>query len=248
VLDQSTLVEADVETGQTQLGALLGLAHELTRAGFDAARIQSMLEGKPMSCTEGCGHCCRRQLVTLAPVEALALAALVDAMPAERQEEVRLRFQAALDRMVEIGIRPADAAKGEHRLVGLDPKSPAKSAMAQYAAAEIPCPFLENERCSIYADRPIFCREHAVSSAPSLCANGSDQVAPLPVPLAVFDALLSLGAEFGTAPRESIPLPAALEWAAVHRDTLSATHDAEQMFHALVKRMQPEQDSALAKP
>ena len=243
VLGQDTLVEADVETGPARLGALLGLSHELSRAGLGAARMQSMLEGKPMSCEPGCAHCCH-ELVTLAPVEAVALAELVEALPDERREIVRARFRAAIDRMVELGIRLADAAPGDHRLVAVDAREPVRGAFRRYFEAKIPCPMLEDARCSIYDQRPTVCREHAVSSAPALCDTRSDKMEGLPRPLAVFDALLDLGAKFGTAPRESIPLPVALEWAAVHGGTLTELHDAEEMFHALVAKMQSAQDAA----
>lgn len=245
VLGQNVRVEADVETGPTRLGALLGLVHELSRAGFDAARMQSMLAGKPMSCAPGCAHCCR-QLVTLAPVEAVAIADVIEAMPPEKQETVRARFQAVIEKMVEIGIRSPDAEPGEHRLVGVDPKEPARSALRRYFEAKIPCPLLEDERCSVYQNRPIACREYAVSSAPALCTSFNDKVEVLSRPLATLQALLELGARFGTAPTESVPLPYALEWAAAHRGKLDALHDAEEMFHALVQRMQAEQDEGVA--
>src|SRR6266481_3286867 len=40
-----------------------------------------------------------------------------------------------------------------------------------YHALQIPCPFLEDERCSVYADRPIACREYLVTSPPEYCAT-----------------------------------------------------------------------------
>jgi hypothetical protein len=34
----------------------------------------------------------------------------------------------------------------------------------------VACPFLEDEACSIHADRPLSCREYLVTSPPELCA------------------------------------------------------------------------------
>ena len=39
----------------------------------------------------------------------------------------------------------------------------------RYFAAGIPCPFLEEERCGVYDERPVVCREYAVTSPPELC-------------------------------------------------------------------------------
>lgn len=227
VLEQNVLVEADVETGPVRPGALLGLVRELSRASVDAARMKAMLAGKPMTCVAGCAHCCR-QLVMVTPIEALSLAALVDALPPDDQTKVRERF--------------AEAARTWATLTEpLDSDEPV-GASKKWFAAKVACPFLEDERCSIYADRPIACREWNVSSAAALCATGSQKIEPLQRPLATFQGLLELGTHFGTAPKQGIPLPLALEWASTHADTLGAEHDAETMFHKLTQRMQAAQD------
>ena len=41
----------------------------------------------------------------------------------------------------------------------------------EYWALKIACPFLENESCSIYKDRPIACREYLVVTDPKHCAE-----------------------------------------------------------------------------
>jgi Fe-S-cluster containining protein len=35
----------------------------------------------------------------------------------------------------------------------------------------MPCPFLEDESCSIHPDRPLVCREYLVTSPAELCAG-----------------------------------------------------------------------------
>ncbi|HEY4330425.1 MAG TPA: YkgJ family cysteine cluster protein, partial [Phycisphaerae bacterium] len=41
----------------------------------------------------------------------------------------------------------------------------------KYFDLRIACPFLENELCSIYTDRPLVCREYQVTSPVSHCQN-----------------------------------------------------------------------------
>jgi hypothetical protein len=43
----------------------------------------------------------------------------------------------------------------------------------QYFRLGIPCPLLEDESCSIYADRPLICRQYIVSSDPVHCTDAT---------------------------------------------------------------------------
>ena len=43
--------------------------------------------------------------------------------------------------------------------------------MPRYLGLELACPFLEDDACSIYAERPSACREYLVSSPKELCAR-----------------------------------------------------------------------------
>jgi hypothetical protein len=52
-----------------------------------------------------------------------------------------------------------------------------------YFALGVPCPFLEEESCSIHPDRPLVCREYLVTSPAELCAGPVQEgVTPVPVP------------------------------------------------------------------
>jgi hypothetical protein len=65
-----------------------------------------------------------------------------------------------------------------------------------YFALGIPCPFLEDESCSIYADRPLACREYLVSSEPANCSRPeAAAVAVIEVPRRLSMLLFDLSAE-----------------------------------------------------
>jgi hypothetical protein len=52
-----------------------------------------------------------------------------------------------------------------------------------YFTLRVPCPFLEEESCSIHPERPLVCREYLVTSPAELCAGPQQEgVTPLPVP------------------------------------------------------------------
>lgn len=70
---------------------------------------------------------------------------------------------------------PADAALDALEPLGLTERldrNPAdrQTVALEYFAAGVACPFLEDEACSIHADRPLVCREYLVTSPPDLCA------------------------------------------------------------------------------
>ena len=105
-------------------------------------------------------------------------------------------------------------------------------------ALGIACPFLEDESCSIYEERPITCREYLVTSPPEYCARvGSEGVRRVRLPLRVFNAV----ARWQVPPQEHflerwVPLILAPEWADEHPETESARPGPElltQLFGKL---------------
>lgn len=125
--------------------------------------------GTAVSCRKGCGACCR-QLVPVSRSEGERLLDLVEALPRERRGEIKRRFAAAEAVLVPAGF--ADRAGKTDRALS-----------TSYFALGVPCPFLEDESCSIHADRPLVCREYLVTSPPELCAGPAQEgVTPVAVP------------------------------------------------------------------
>jgi Fe-S-cluster containining protein len=123
--------------------------------------------GRPVTCGAGCSACCR-QLVPVSRWEALHLAAVVRAMPRARQKRVAGRFADVIRRLAETDLlfriaegfaRRAHDGKGLERL------------QREYWAQQIPCPFLEDDACLVYEDRPLACRQYMVTSPPALCRS-----------------------------------------------------------------------------
>ncbi|HZY53320.1 MAG TPA: YkgJ family cysteine cluster protein [Reyranella sp.] len=153
-----------VPSGPVAATAVLPALQGLVNATVGAAE-----SGKAISCRKGCGACCR-QLVPISRTEGEALLALVEAMPREQRKAVRSRFAAA------------EAAIAEAGLAERGTRSDREMSVA-YFALGVPCPFLEDESCSIHPDRPLVCREYLVTSPAELCAGPRQEgVTPVPVP------------------------------------------------------------------
>jgi Fe-S-cluster containining protein len=131
-------------------------------------------QGRSVSCRAGCAACCR-QLVVVSPLEAIAIERHVrsaDRPQRRRWDEALTRHSRALSQRPSLmrRLQRFRAAKGYLRPEEGD------ALEREYRAAQIPCPFLEKERCTIYPARPFACREHFVVTPPELCASDPDAV------------------------------------------------------------------------
>jgi Fe-S-cluster containining protein len=150
-------------------GAVAATAVLPALQGLVNATVAAAERGKDISCRKGCGACCR-QLVPISRTEGEALLALVEAMPGKRRAAVRARFADAEERIAAAGL--ADRGTRSDREMSV-----------AYFATGVPCPFLEDESCSIHPDRPLVCREYLVTSPAALCAGPAQEgVTPVRVP------------------------------------------------------------------
>jgi Fe-S-cluster containining protein len=172
-----------VPTGPVPLRYMLPMVQSLANHVVEGAVQASVAEGRPISCKAGCGACCR-QLVPIAEVEARHIRDVIEALPELRRTTIRARFADALHRLQASGVldklrRREKWNEGDGRKIGVE-----------YFAEGIPCPFLEDESCSIYADRPVACREYLVTSPAANCANPSPETIDMVrVPFKVWTAL-----------------------------------------------------------
>ncbi|MGD0199577.1 MAG: YkgJ family cysteine cluster protein [Bryobacteraceae bacterium] len=230
-LGQRTIeASAEIPDAPMRVADLLPVLLSFDGAVVEMVADQVRAAGKIITCGLGCGACCR-QIVPISEAEALYLAELVGAMPAERQARVRERFRDAL------------AAAGESLLSRLRDTSgcqelEARLALhAEYFGKRIACPFLEEESCSIYEHRPMTCREYLVTS-PAVCCwdPRPGSIEPVPMPLKLSVMLYCFGDGIGNQPTRWLPLLLALEWAERHAGEPVPCYPAPQMFRNFVRR------------
>jgi Fe-S-cluster containining protein len=164
----ATALTVTAPTGPAPLDVWLPLLQALASQLSQTADAAAADAGAPVSCAKGCGACCR-QLVSISTVEARALAKLVAAMPEPRRGEIGARFAAALTRLAESGLAERDHAAPDARYPLAE--TPQQRLAADWFALQIACPFLEDEACGIYEDRPLVCREHLVTSPAANCSR-----------------------------------------------------------------------------
>lgn len=163
-----------VPSAPVTAASVIPALQKLVNTVVDAAEAKLGKSGQVVSCCKGCGACCR-QLVPVSRTEAERLLEVIEAMPPGRRATLAARFAAAEAAIEGAGLsmvtREARGDRSDRELsVG-------------YFALGIPCPFLEEESCSIHPERPLVCREYLVTSAAELCAGPRQEgVTPVPVP------------------------------------------------------------------
>jgi len=131
---------------------------------------QTLADAPKVGCREGCAHCCYQCVEVTIPEALLVAAHLAD--PADPRRQALLARTEAL----------ASESKQERRRSGR------------------PCPLLVDNRCSVYADRPLMCRSVLAADAEgcraaleSIWAGGPD----LPVEQFLTAQYLMLGDQAG---------------------------------------------------
>ncbi len=216
-------VPAGVCAPQALLPDAQRLADQLSERS--AAKVEQA--GHRISCQKGCGACCR-QMVPVSPAEARHLTALVEAMPAGRRAAVRARFKSAQETLGKAGLgEPGhpEADKCAYRAFGLG-----------YFRMGVACPFLEEESCSIHADRPLVCREYLVTSPAAACAVlGAGQVRQVTMPVHPWAVFGRSMADDGTL--TWMPLIRSLDYTAAH-PAPAPSRTGPQQVEAFLKAME----------
>ena len=217
VFGQQHLFPIEFQLGEQTIAALLPFAQQLTNQITALSIVKVESEGKTISCQMGCGACCR-QLVAISLVEAQDLARVVKEMPAERQAIIRERFAQGIAKLEAAGLLDKKDPPGTRDLIDTEPGSTQSSIpriAKNYFAQGVACPFLENESCGIYPDRPLVCREYHVTSPAERCAKlyqiGVD---PVEVPRHIGEHLARTAHAVAALPKQMIPLILAIEYAA----------------------------------
>lgn len=230
----TTSVEAP--TTLVPISAIVPLTRRL---GEEATALESTHEqeaGRPISCQKGCAACCR-MLVPVSAPEAFALKAMVDALPEERRNVLLDKMNQAQARLEKAGLLARLTALGETTNAPLSDED-MEPINREYYALRMACPFLEDEKCSIYEDRPAACRELLVTTPADLCEDLiKNPVRSLPAPVRVGTVLALLWSELTGTPPTLIPLPLALNWAEKHAAEGHSMWPGTQLLEQMLEKV-----------
>lgn len=201
-----------VPTNEVPPESLMPALRELCNQVADGVVQIAQDNGEELSCKQGCGACCR-QYVPVSPAEARLMVELVEEMPEPGRSIIKQRFDQAVQRFKASEVM--ETAMNYNRL----PEAARMKMVNDYFQLAITCPFLEQESCSIYADRPLICREYLVISSPKHCATlDGEHIKRLKLPVSVAETFSNMEGARRKGVNPCIPLIMALEWTADHPD------------------------------
>ena len=222
----STSIE--IPSGKVLITALVPLLRVISEQAQALEEKKATEAGKTVSCKKGCAACCR-MLVPVSAPEAFALRELIQTLPEPRRRvmlnniaEVRTRLEQAglLTRLTQVAETDQQLSDEEIEPINRD-----------YYALRVPCPFLEEDLCTIHEHRPAACRELLVTSPAELCQEMTrNPVRPLPVPVRMSTVLGMLWSDLAGGPTRLIPLPLALEWADRHAAENRSSWEAKELL------------------
>lgn len=218
----------EVPTSFVSVTALMQPLRQLGEHALALEQQNVVAAGETISCRKGCAACCR-MLVPISAPEAFALQDAVGTLPPQRRQAIVQRVAEARARLMQAGLltRLTEIAETERQLTDEE----FEATNREYYALRMPCPFLENEVCSIYEDRPAACRELLVTTPAELCQDlAANPVRPIPVAVRMSTALALLWSDLVGGPARLIPLPLALEWAVRHAAEGNRTWQGTQLF------------------
>lgn len=239
VLGSEHEIACRVRVGRTRLSELVPLARSISASIVGLASKHAEGQGKTISCQRGCTHCCR-QLVPVAPLEAKRLAEVIAALPDEKRKQVLDRFAKALKQLEDAGLLSAKQIQGQRALMSKETDATAawNDVSRRYYELRLDCPFLENDSCSIYEDRPIACREYNAVTPPALCEAFDPAIETLERPVRLGEALTKAGNDVAKTKDRAIALPLVLEWVGLRAKAFAGEYDGEKLFWALVEAIE----------
>ncbi len=229
--DRTIEAETAIPNAPMRVADLLPILLSFDSAVVGMAADKAQSDRQAISCRAGCGACCR-QVVPVSEAEAVYIAELVDAMPPEKQARVRQRFR---DALAAIGAPLMDRMRDTTKLSDLSLR---RELGQEYFSRGVPCPFLENESCSIYEHRPMSCREYLVTSPAENCKKpGPDTIRPVHIPVKLSTILYCFGDGAGNEGTRWVPLVGALDWAAARDAAADKRFPGPELFKNFVNGM-----------
>lgn len=228
VVDAKVRLPASPVRVQDLLPIFYGVANAVVSVAEDSVQAK----GAAISCRAGCGACCR-QPVPISQSEARFIAALVAEMPEERRQRVLHRFAEVQARLEATG--DWDKAREFQQLGG---EAQRLEFGLKYFHADIPCPFLEDESCSIHQARPAACREYLVVSPAENCKTPTrETIDMLALPCKPSLTLYCFEDCVGRDRPRYLLLSTALDWAARHADVPQPALRGPQLLENFLRKL-----------
>jgi Fe-S-cluster containining protein len=208
-----------------RLSDLVPLAQSLCDLVVCEAKERSGIEGKAIPCGKGCSTCCS-YLVPLSIPEAIYLYEKTQSLPFSRSRGLWSQSLAVAREL--LAYNPLEGLSGDEETLD--------HVGRWYSSKKRPCPFLAQDLCSIYDQRPLACREHLVTTPSLWCERNSvDRAQSLELPYSMVESLGKVTSELEKATVEAVMLPLVLPWIQDNRERLLQKWSAWRMAECFLE-------------
>jgi len=209
IFDKPVVVRVRIGSRSAGLGDVVPLARAVAEE-ITKKTLEALGSGQSrIACRPGCCACCH-YLVPLSVPEALRLNHEIQCLPDFRRRLIQRECILEARRILEQGRAGAVSC---HQECGATPTAEDLKALSQwYKNLSLTCPFLEDGLCTIYAERPISCREHVVTGSAGVCSGQAGVAEVVRMPVYVTEVLGRLAAELEQTSVEAVMLPLVLVW------------------------------------
>ena len=188
-------------------------------------------EGEYVPCCKGCSECCN-YLVPVSVPEAFRIRDELLAMPTEQGGLLLQSFLDASRTIIDSTNKGCDLSL----MCDTGSKEQLSDLSKWYRGLKLPCPFLSDDICASYAQRPIACCEYIVTGSPLICKNETiDKSNMVTLPVSINNVLVDLSSQLEQSEAESMILPLFLPWTQENLERGERTWPAEMMVRLFVE-------------
>jgi Fe-S-cluster containining protein len=220
--------------GSARLADIVPAARAISAKITDIATEQIYCQRGRIPCHKGCPACCS-YLTSLSIPEVFCFNREVFLKPKHLSSHIMRTYLLAASQII------------KHRPPFLLPEqsSPDESANFSelhslsdwYASLNLVCPFMYDNQCVIYQQRPLVCREHFVTGSAQGCKGGHGEAQVVELPVRIANILCQFTRELCAAD-DAVMIPLALAWYEKNKELDERTWPAVKMvklFTELVK-------------
>jgi Fe-S-cluster containining protein len=233
ILGETLNFHIGVGKGRAKLADIIPPARILCNRITEIVLRRISGDGISIPCSKGCSACCDRCLVPLSVPEALRFKEEMIAEPSYRRESVWETCLRAAQLI--LGQRPPDSLI--YQTDASDPEQAADLRLISdwYTSLNLACPFLINNACGIYEQRPLACREHFIKGSSAACRGQEELAEVVEMPVRLPNVLGQLASELEGTEVEAVMLPLALLWCRENPERGERNWPAELMVKRFVE-------------
>ena len=247
VFNTKVNIEIGVEKKQAKLADIVPLARTICTKICDVTIQNIISNGDQIPCCKGCSALCCRYLVPLSVPEALRLKEEITEAPTHKRELIWKECLSA-SRYI-LYKKPPNKFKHQSVAASSDKSADLNPISNWYRSLNLDCPFLHENICTIYEQRPLACREHYVTGSACKFEEKNSAIKLLEMPIHISDALGQLASELEGKDIEAVILPLALMWCEKNKQRAMRTWPYAMMVERLIdiiKKMADQNTAAFA--